>query len=104
MSDPLLPPVVQSPLQVSQGPGSVDSIEATEPESHGGISGSRPLVFSILFGVTGALGLPLLWFSPVFTRKEKWLWSTINVMYTLGLVLIAIASLRVIFDAMEQLR
>lgn len=109
MSDPLLPPIVQPPRQLSGGQvGIIDDdsspADAVENESSQGISSSRPLVFGILFGVTGAIGLPLLWFSPAFTRNEKWLWSIVNTLYTLGLVAIAIASLRVIFDAMQQLR
>lgn len=106
MTDPSLPPIVDRALP-SQ---STFPIESAAPDpaqnagSSGGVSSSRPLIFGMLFGVTGALGLPLLWTSPVFTRKEKWLWSLINILYTLGLIAIAVASLRVIFDAYEQLR
>lgn len=106
MTDPALPPIVERALP-SQPTFPIDS-DAPDPAqnsgSSGGVSSSRPLIFGMLFGVTGALGLPLLWFSPVFTRKEKWLWSIVNGLYTLGLIAIAIASLRVIFDAYEQLR
>lgn len=42
----------------------------------------------ILFCVTGFLGLPLLWLSPVFSKREKWIWAIINVLYTLTLILI----------------
>ena len=120
MTDPSLPPVLQ-PSQRSTGQppaihertsasgfavseGAVPEVAVSEGpgESSEGITHNRPLVFAILFGVTGALGLPLLWFSPAFTTTEKWLWSTINILYTLGLIAIAIAALRVIFDAMQQ--
>lgn len=102
MSDPSLPPVVVKPLGAD---GPIEDLTPTEPapEEASGIGSSRPLVFGILFGVTGALGLPLLWGSPAFSRKEKWVWSIINCLYTLGLIGIAILSLRVIFDAMQQL-
>lgn len=106
MTDPSLPPIVDGALP-SQPTFPIESEPpdlAQNAGSSGGVSSSRPLIFGMLFGVTGALGLPLLWYSPVFTRKEKWLWSIINMLYTMGLIAIAIASLRVIFDAYEQLR
>lgn len=112
MPDSSLPPVLRDPLSTGQtaraasdsdsAPGAAESNSASAPSE--GITSNRPLVFAILFGVTGALGLPLLWFSPAFTRQEKWLWSIVNSLYTAGLVAIAIASLKVIFDAMEQLQ
>ncbi len=109
MSDPLLPPIVQPPLDKARMPGHPPALPGTpveQPvdEEQGGITGSRPLIFALLFGVTGVLGLPILWYSPAFSVKEKWLWSIINTLYTLGLLAIAIASLKVIFDAMAELR
>lgn len=52
---------------------------------------SRVLVFVTLFGVTGFLGLPLLWFSRSFSRREKIIWSLINILYTLALIAITAA-------------
>lgn len=47
---------------------------------------TRVIVFVTLFGVTGFLGLPLLWFSRAFSRREKIVWSVINTLYTLALI------------------
>lgn len=47
---------------------------------------SRTAVLATLFLVTGAIGLPLLWYSPVFSRFEKFLWSLMTVMYTSALI------------------
>lgn len=108
MSDPSLPPVVNQPV-VTQPHGqstdmaSPNMASTNAPANSSSISANRPLVFAILFGVTGALGLPLLWFSPAFSRSEKWLWTIVNTLYTAGLLAIAYASLKVIFNAMEQL-
>ncbi len=52
---------------------------------------TRVLVFVILFGVTGFLGLPLLWLSGSFSRPEKILWSLVNILYTLALIAITAA-------------
>lgn len=105
MSDPSLPPVVQQPPSSATGvyQHAADADRAADQASEG-IASNRPLVLGILFGVTGALGLPLLWYSPAFTRKEKWLWSIVNSLYTLGLVAIAIAALKVIFNAFAEFR
>ncbi|GIW97100.1 MAG: hypothetical protein KatS3mg111_0433 [Pirellulaceae bacterium] len=46
----------------------------------------RGTIFALLFGVTGCLGLPLLWMSPRFSRTEKIVWSVIVVLYTLLLI------------------
>ena len=47
---------------------------------------SRLTVLGTLFLITGAIGLPLLWCSPVFTRLEKCLWSMATTLYTAALV------------------
>lgn len=64
---------------------------------------NRPLILGVLFGVTGAIGLPLLWFSPSFTSKEKWLWSLVNILYTLLLVGLAAAGLASLNNALKSL-
>lgn len=50
------------------------------------ITQSRALVLSVLFFVTGELGLPLLWSSPSFTTRSKWVWSVVISLYTLMLI------------------
>ncbi len=47
---------------------------------------SRLLVLATLFCVTGALGLPLLWISPAFSRIHKVIWSIIVMAYTCALI------------------
>jgi hypothetical protein len=47
---------------------------------------SRGVVLGTLFLVTGALGLPLLWYSPVFSQIEKWVWSIVVFCYTAALI------------------
>jgi hypothetical protein len=47
---------------------------------------SRFFVFILLFGVTGFLGLPVLWISPVFSKLEKVVWSVVNILYTCALI------------------
>ena len=47
---------------------------------------SRVIIFGLLFGVTGALGLPILWLSNNFTGLEKALWTLIVTAYTLFLI------------------
>ena len=43
---------------------------------------SRGLMLLMLFGVTAALGLPILWLSKAFSRNEKIVWSIIVSVYT----------------------
>lgn len=52
---------------------------------------SRKFILVILFFVTGALGLPLLWISTQFSATEKVLWSLANLVYTLALIALCIA-------------
>lgn len=47
---------------------------------------NKAVVFALLFGVTGCLGIPLLWASRSFTRQEKLLWSVVVTTYTLALM------------------
>ena len=52
---------------------------------------SSLLVLGILFFVTGAVGLPLLWSSPAFSVCSKWIWTVIVTIYTILLIAIVIA-------------
>ncbi len=47
---------------------------------------SRRTVLLTLFLITGALGLPLLWYSPAFSSAEKTVWSAAVMAYTAALV------------------
>ncbi len=44
------------------------------------------VVLGILFGVTGFLGIPLLWQNPKFSETERIVWSVIVTVYTLALI------------------
>ncbi|MFN7893175.1 MAG: hypothetical protein ACK5OC_22965 [Pirellula sp.] len=63
---------------------------------------TRIVMFVVLFGVTGFLGLPALWISKSFTPSEKIFWSIINTIYTSVLIGITAAicwwSYRQIFE------
>lgn len=50
------------------------------------VAESRGMVLAILFGVTGALGIPLLWMSNRFSFAERIFWSIVVIMYTTALV------------------
>lgn len=47
---------------------------------------SRRAVLSILFLVTGAIGIPLLWTCPHFSRGERLFWAVIVSLYTAALL------------------
>ena len=49
----------------------------------------RGATLGILFLVTGALGIPLLWMSPHFTQRERLFWSVIVLIYTITLLAVA---------------
>lgn len=91
-----LPPIVSPPAPV-QPPTT-----RTPEENKNAVLHSRPLILGLLFGVMAILGLPLLWYSPAFSRKEKFWWSLAIVFYTLGLVLVAVAACVVAYNAWSQ--
>lgn len=51
---------------------------------------SRAVVFGMLFLVTGALGIPLLWMSPNFSNTERIFWAIVVTIYTAILIFIAV--------------
>lgn len=69
----------------TQTPGSATAF-ARRKSPWNQLMGSKVLVLGLLFGVTGFLGLPVLWMSPVFSTAEKYVWSVINILYTLALI------------------
>ncbi len=73
-----------------------DMVSPEVVESNTGVRGeirqllsSRLLIFLLMFGVLGVLGIPLLWMSPVFSRGEKIVWSIVVTLYTLLLLTLA---------------
>lgn len=51
---------------------------------------NRRAILVLLWGVTGFLGLPLLWLSSKFTPAEKLLYSVLVTIYSLFLIGIAV--------------
>ena len=61
-----------------------ESVETTPADSQG--LQNRLTVLAILFFVTGALGLPLLWVNRRFSIREKMIWSLVVTLYTALLI------------------
>ncbi|MEY4565134.1 MAG: hypothetical protein RLY14_104 [Planctomycetota bacterium] len=57
-----------------------------------GILENRKAIIVMLFGITGVLGLPLLWLSPRFSGSEKLVYSVAVTFYTAVLIGIAVAA------------
>ena len=68
----------------SRMPASDERSEELHTKRHPGsdVWHSRGMVFAMLFGVMGALAIPLLILSPAFTLREKWFWSIVAALYT----------------------
>jgi hypothetical protein len=67
------------------------AVSAGQDKTIGGFSVERLVqnklaVLAVLFGVTGFLGLPLLWMNTRFSTFERWLWAVLNVVYTTALI------------------
>ena len=58
------------------------------PDSASQMVQSRAAVLAILFLVTGALGIPLLWMNQKFSNPERILWSIVVTIYTVALIAI----------------
>ena len=50
-------------------------------------------VLLLCFGVLGFFGVPLICVSRGFSRKEKFVWSTIVILYTLALIAMTAVSI-----------
>ena len=61
-----------------------ESVETTTADSKG--LQNRLTVLAILFFVTGALGLPLLWVNRRFSIREQIIWSLVVTLYTALLI------------------
>ena len=57
-----------------------ESLETAKANSQG--LQNRLTVLAILFFVTGALGLPLLWVNRRFSIREQMIWSLVVTLYT----------------------
>jgi hypothetical protein len=82
-------PVTEIPKAASNG---TNAQRTSRPRSEWErLVSNRKVILAMLFLVTGALGLPLLWLSPAFNATEKVIWSLVNLVYTLILIGICVA-------------
>ncbi len=72
------------PADLSDNDSDDSSLELKNA-THGKLN-SRFAVLCILFLVTGAIGIPLLWVNPNFSRTEQVFWTLIVSLYTLSLL------------------
>lgn len=77
-----------APPTSRQAASNVDSANPS-PDTASEMVQSRAAVLAILFLVTGALGIPLLWMNQSFSTLERILWSIIVTLYTIALIVVA---------------
>ncbi len=58
-------------------------------EAHHNLLKSRGAVLSFVFLVAGVVGLPLLWMNPNFSRRERFFWTAIVLLYSLTILILA---------------
>jgi quinol-cytochrome oxidoreductase complex cytochrome b subunit len=46
---------------------------------------NRWVVLGMIFFVLGPFGLPMLWQSQAFSRREKWIWAIVTALYVIAL-------------------
>lgn len=78
-SDPIVAQVADTPVPPK---GFLDKVR--QYDNYWGI-------LLVNFGVTGVLGLPLIWYSKKFSSTQKIIWSIIVSIYTLILIGIVVA-------------
>jgi hypothetical protein len=82
-------PVIEGPVATSHG---INAQRTSRPRSEWEqLVSNRKVILAMLFFVTGALGLPLLWLSPAFNATEKVIWSLVTLVYTLMLIGLCVA-------------
>ena len=74
---------------VSHPSDPTDHLPAPSTDSASEMVQSRAAVLAILFLVTGALGIPLLWMNQKFSNLERIVWSIVVTIYTVALIAIA---------------
>ena len=79
-------PPVQSELAASENSPSSAVTSASDRGSFAKLIQNRTAVLAVLFLVTGALGIPLLWISKRFSTTERILWSLTVLLYTIVLI------------------
>ena len=82
------PPVAYE-AELRGGPENGEEVVASSGDSASDMVQSRAAVLAILFLVTGALGIPLLWMNQKFSTLERVMWSVIVTLYTIALIAVA---------------
>lgn len=84
------PPVVEPPRRLDPVSQPLRGTEEVADQRRSGgsklassVLASRLTVLCILFLATAALGIPLLWRSPAFSKNERIVWSVIVTLYTI---------------------
>ena len=77
------PPAAHEPAT-----GTVDVVDPSTGSAEELVQ-SRAAVLAILFLVTGALGIPLLWMNQSFSTIERIFWAIVVTIYTIGLIVVA---------------
>ncbi|TWT95114.1 hypothetical protein [Neorhodopirellula pilleata] len=78
-------------------PGRIPPKYLTESDSIAvgtGISHSKWATLVVLFFVTAALGIPMLWRNERFSLAERLLWSLVVMIYTIAIVALMIVWIR----------
>ena len=89
--DPVHSPIesqLAAPPASHGSPPGVDLVELSGSSAEEMVQ-SRAAVLAILFLVTGALGIPLLWMNQSFSTLERVFWAVVVTIYTIGLIAIA---------------
>ena len=85
------------PVTLDESPTQHNAVASdSASQTRGGLSDlvqNKWLVLAVLFTVTGAIGLPLLWVNRKFSTLERFFWSIVVTLYTIILIAIVIAIL-----------
>ena len=92
-ADPIVAELIQDTLEPSsqlraetdESPHSSEELDPLADKESIGIQ-NRLAVLALLFLVTGALGLPLLWINRRFSNAERFFWAALVTAYTIGLI------------------
>lgn len=55
-------------------------------ENARGLNHTKWATLLVLFLVTAAFGVPMLWRNERFTNAERWFWSSVVVVYTIAMI------------------
>ncbi len=65
--------------------------QTSQPSSWQMLLHSPVVILGMCFLVLAILGIPLIWLSPAFSHRQKWIWSIVITVYTFLLIAIVIA-------------